>query len=475
MSRHTPEDQALDLDIEHRFTTLDTVPPPELWGRIAEESSRPPTDARWTDLLDDPGDAPPDAQRVLFAAACALLFLVGIGTVIVAVNSRTEPLDVEMGPLASTPPTTAPLVTDPAPPTTIATPSTTPTTPETAPVADPDCPALRGAEPWLTLFEAEHATGCVAVADRQDLQIWNKGTTPQLQIDWVDGQRTLGSDSFFSTGPIGAVLDYGDHTFDATPYAMPTIRVVDPADSLTGELQPTLGEERFSIGGVRVGMSLEAAGVLLGAPVEIDLNVGPSGTQAFVVGDPYSPRFTVAGDPPVITGINVETGPLAAGTTGTSLCISSDGDCSVLAGLGYARELVSGELSSLPLHPDATISVASGGSPDVSQPLTDGSDRSQWVVQATDYAGYDGPFDVLGTLSGLEDTDPADAYTLDSGPHDHCASPPLDAPQSVAEIEAIQWSIQPVGTTTCLQWFAVDLFVDSNELIRAVRLEVWEP
>ena len=54
-----------------------------------------------------------------------------------------------------------------------------------------------------------------------------------------------------------------------------------------------------------------------------------------------------------------------------------------------------------------------------------------------------------------------------------CASPPGPAPPAVSGL--LRRNIQPRDVSSCLQWFAVDVFVDESGEIRAVTLDHWEP
>ena len=54
-----------------------------------------------------------------------------------------------------------------------------------------------------------------------------------------------------------------------------------------------------------------------------------------------------------------------------------------------------------------------------------------------------------------------------------CASPPLDRPAEFADDRQI--NIEPINIDSCLQRYAISLFVDENEQIAAVYLDLWEP
>ncbi|MCB0991917.1 MAG: hypothetical protein KDB16_13125, partial [Acidimicrobiales bacterium] len=90
-----------------------------------------------------------------------------------------------------------------------------------------------------------------------------------------------------------------------------------------------------------------------------------------------------------------------------------------------------------------------------------------WDFSAEDFAGYVGPFSALRSLAR------ADEYEISVGPHFHCASPPRPAPSPNVGMRRV--SIRPASIDSCLSWFAVDLFVDAEGLIRAVSLDLYEP
>jgi len=172
--------------------------------------------------------------------------------------------------------------------------------------ADEICEALVGPEPWLILFTEDYpGAECVAVGVHQNLQIWNKGTE-SLTVEWLGRTIDLRSDYNYETGPVGDVLEPGRYLLEASPYRAPDLLVVDPDDSLSAKTELTVDE----FGGVQMGMTLAEAADAFGHPIAIDPNLapGPYCWQAIVVGDPYSPIFTVHGDgnsDSVITAITI--------------------------------------------------------------------------------------------------------------------------------------------------------------------------
>jgi hypothetical protein len=104
---------------------------------------------------------------------------------------------------------------------------------------------------------------------------------------------------------------------------------------------------------------------------------------------------------------------------------------------------------------------------------SDLADADNWVFDVDDFDGFAGPFSVLDTLGDQGDSVDGDAFEVLVGPHDHCAGQPLVLPGSVQGLR--QLSIQPTGIDSCLQWFAVDLFVNGEGQIEAVMLDFFGP
>jgi hypothetical protein len=128
------------------------------------------------------------------------------------------------------------------------------------------------------------------------------------------------------------------------------------------------------------------------------------------------------------------------------------------------RSLARGEagLPPVPFADTVTISLGVDHVAALLDPTTPGA----WIIDVDEWNGYAGPFDVLGPLRA----EAGMTVTL-VGPQPHCAAPPLDAPWTSAR----RLSIQPTGVTSCLEWYAVDVFVDSSGAVTHVMLDLWEP
>lgn len=94
-------------------------------------------------------------------------------------------------------------------------------------------------------------------------------------------------------------------------------------------------------------------------------------------------------------------------------------------------------------------------------------DPASWVFDVEDFEGFAGPFDIIATLGERE------APLVLVGPHNHCAGQPRELPDSLIGLR--QLSIQPTGIDSCIQWFAVDVFVNDAGEIEAMMLDLFGP
>lgn len=94
--------------------------------------------------------------------------------------------------------------------------------------------------------------------------------------------------------------------------------------------------------------------------------------------------------------------------------------------------------------------------------------RPAWVVNSSEFAGRDGPFNIVDLV-------PSPLQVV-VGPHARCAG--LEAIPSPPELVAYtRIGILPLDGTvdSCLDWSAVDLYVDEEGLIRGLSLDLSEP
>lgn len=94
-------------------------------------------------------------------------------------------------------------------------------------------------------------------------------------------------------------------------------------------------------------------------------------------------------------------------------------------------------------------------------------DQDSWELDVELFRGGVGPFSALEVLANDE------RLKYRKGSYERCASPPADPPPQVAALRRL--SIQPDETESCLQWFAVDVFVTDEGEIAAVTVDFFEP
>ena len=93
-------------------------------------------------------------------------------------------------------------------------------------------------------------------------------------------------------------------------------------------------------------------------------------------------------------------------------------------------------------------------------------DPDSWLVDLEAFRGWVGPFSALELLAQPRPTENL------LGPHNHCAAPPVAAPSEVVNLRRI--SVSPTDATSCLEWWTVDFFIESDQVV-AITLDLWEP
>lgn len=124
-------------------------------------------------------------------------------------------------------------------------------------------------------------------------------------------------------------------------------------------------------------------------------------------------------------------------------------------GVESARELPFAQDVALGLGPEIVATVG----------IEQLSDPNVWRIDRDEFRAWSGPFSVLDFA--------AEPLTLTVGAHPRCAGPPEPAPIGFAEHRRL--SIQPAGATSCLEWWTVDFFMDDNDEIAAVTLDLFAP
>ena len=90
---------------------------------------------------------------------------------------------------------------------------------------------------------------------------------------------------------------------------------------------------------------------------------------------------------------------------------------------------------------------------------------SAWRLDVDQFNGWSGPFDILPDL-----TRPTQ---ISAGEITHCAGPPLTVPNRLEGLRRV--NLEPFAITSCLEWRAVTVFLDTEGRIAAVHLDLWEP
>lgn len=104
-----------------------------------------------------------------------------------------------------------------------------------------------------------------------------------------------------------------------------------------------------------------------------------------------------------------------------------------------------------------------------------------WTISAPSFRAYSGPFSALELIQRHAEESEAESvggrgpFQLSVGEHPHCAGLPAPSPRKFKHHRRV--SVQPSGSSidSCLSWFSVDLFLDTQGNVAAVTLDLWEP
>ncbi|GAB2987071.1 hypothetical protein [Nocardioides montaniterrae] len=87
-----------------------------------------------------------------------------------------------------------------------------------------------------------------------------------------------------------------------------------------------------------------------------------------------------------------------------------------------------------------------------------------------------GAFGRSGLLSALDEIQHAQGgFKVSVGPRHHCAGPLVRAPRAFRGLARISIEPRDRSIDSCLDWFAVDLFLDGHHQLAGVTLDLWEP
>ncbi len=155
--------------------------------------------------------------------------------------------------------------------------------------------------------------------------------------------------------------------------------------------------------------------------------------------------------------------PFTVETAGESLSVpSAEANTIALQLLGFAQ----GAPEPPPLA--AVVDLRLGDQATVTLTGDELSDRSNWVIDAEDFQGFAGPFDILRIISDRPQV------RVSEGPIPHCAAPSIDWWPG-ADLVRPQINLEPVGIDSCIQWYAVILRVNENGAIQEIILDLFGP
>ena len=134
--------------------------------------------------------------------------------------------------------------------------------------------------------------------------------------------------------------------------------------------------------------------------------------------------------------------------------------------IAFARDPSDANWDELPLA--ASVGLGLGDTVRARRTAVELRRPAAWTLSVDGFRGR------AGTASALELIAAEDGpLSTTSGPHPHCASPPVPAPPSLGELRRV--AVQPGDADGCLDWWTVDAFVDARGRIVAVTLDLWEP
>lgn len=159
------------------------------------------------------------------------------------------------------------------------------------------------------------------------------------------------------------------------------------------------------------------------------------------------------GDPPPAEPTGLVEGPTSddLSLADAVIAFASDPSDSTWDALPFAPEMALGLADDILVRVDATALA----------------DPQTWVLEKEPFRARTGPYSALDLLAT------AGAVDVTVGPHDHCASPPVPAPDGLEDLRRV--AIQPVDATSCIEWFTVDLFVDGDGVVHGITLDLYEP
>ncbi|MDH3296226.1 MAG: Gmad2 immunoglobulin-like domain-containing protein, partial [Acidimicrobiia bacterium] len=163
---------------------------------------------------------------------------------------------------------------------------------------------------------------------------------------------------------------------------------------------------------------------------------------------PTRVSFTITEPPVAVPALPDETGTLAA-----------------RALVAFAQ---GGSFGDLPLAETVTLSL--GLDEQMSRSRTELVDRDAWTFDAGEgFGGFSGPFNLLDTLDGPGGRQ----VEYSAGPIPFCAAPPKVWPVEWQALDQV--NIEPVGIDSCIAWYGISLFLNSDGDIEVIVLDLFGP
>lgn len=104
----------------------------------------------------------------------------------------------------------------------------------------------------------------------------------------------------------------------------------------------------------------------------------------------------------------------------------------------------------------------------------DAVEASSWALDLDAY-GRTGPIDVLQVLRAHLRAHGTEGLQVSVGTHPRCAAAAAAVPRALRHSRRIAIRPTPASAGSCLNWFAVDLYVDDAGQVQGVTLDLWEP
>ena len=135
--------------------------------------------------------------------------------------------------------------------------------------------------------------------------------------------------------------------------------------------------------------------------------------------------------------------------------------------IAFAQDPGSNNFAAIPFTDTVTLTLGpEAGRQQISAGLAAASD---WIF-GIEYDGFRARTSPYSALELLAESRPVE---VTAGPRDHCASPPMPVHDDLTGLRQV--SIQPVDAGSCLEWWAVDLFLTPDGEVAGVTLDLWEP